>query len=115
MEYVFKDTEIDITAFEDRMVKFAFGHQGRKKTDSLHLGIVEFKPGKQPNAHTHEVEEALYILSGNGKIKIEGQCFNIQKGDFAYIPAGKSHLVLTGEQDPLKILFMFGGKTVIDY
>jgi len=115
MDLVFSDSDIKVTDFEDRQVKFAFGSQGKKKTDTLNLGIVEFKNNKQPSPHAHDVDEALYVLSGRGKIKIDGTYFDIKKGDFAHIPSGKSHLIVTDKHDSLKILFVFGGKTYIDY
>ncbi|MGM0366138.1 MAG: cupin domain-containing protein [Actinomycetota bacterium] len=115
MDYVFSLREIEVTDFEDRLVKFAFGSQGREKTDTLNLGIVEFKTNQKASPHTHDVDEALYVLSGRGRIKIDGNYSGIREGDFALIPSGKSHLIETDRQNRLKILFVFGGKTYIDY
>ncbi len=115
MDHVFSEKDLEITDFKDRLVKFAFGSQGRKKTETLNLGIVEFKPCRKSMPHTHQVDEALYVLSGRGKIKMDGSVFDIKKGDFAHIPSGKSHLIVTDEKNSLKILFIFGGKINIHY
>ncbi len=100
--------------FEDRWVKFAFGPQGYKKTKSLNLGIVNFSKNKISLNHRHDVEEALYILSGKGKIKISGRVYTIKKDDFIYIPADTDHQVIT-DAVPVKILFIFGGQIVITH
>ncbi len=115
MAKIFSEENIGCTDFKDRVVRFAFGQQGKIETEGLNLGIVEFKTTAEASPHTHEVEEALYVLSGKGKIKIGDFVFNIKKGDFAHIPSGKSHLIITDKLQSLKIFFVFGGKTYIDH
>lgn len=114
MEKKFSENNIEKTNFRDRWVKFAFGQQGYIKTDNLNLGIVEFNKNRTSESHKHPVEEALYVLSGKGKIKIEENIYNIEKGEFTYIPKEAEHSIITGK-DNLKILFIFAGKIVVDY
>lgn len=115
MKPVFDSKDITTTEFEDRWVKFAFGSQGMIKTGALNLGIVEFKPGVQPLAHRHQTEEALYIIQGEGKIMIGSSWFDLKAGSFVHIPQGENHLIKSSKDARLKILFIFGGKTNIDY
>lgn len=110
----FNVTRIKKTVFDDRWVKFAFGPQGFKNTENLNLGIVCFSKNRTSLNHTHETDEALFVLSGSGKLKISKTIYDIKKNDFAYIPAGSDHQIITGEKS-LKILFIFSGNIKIHY
>ncbi|MFO7928825.1 MAG: dimethylsulfonioproprionate lyase family protein [Candidatus Humimicrobiaceae bacterium] len=114
MERKFREADIKKTTFSDRWVKFAFGPQGKIKTGSLNLGIVEFGNNKTSMSHKHDVEEALYVLSGKGKIKIGDKIYNLDHSEFIYIPKNTEHSIITSDC-PLKILFIFGGEIVIDH
>ena len=109
------EKEIKKKIFEDRWVKFAFGPQGIINTKNLDLGIVEFDKNKTSIAHTHDIEESLYVLAGKGIIDIGGTIYNIKKGDFAYIPKHSEHAIITGNNSRIRILFIFGGRIQIDY
>jgi len=99
--------------FDDRWVRFAFGPQGKIETKNLNLGIVNFDSGREALNHRHDVEEALFVLSGNGKIKVGDKVHNIKRNDFVLIPSQTDHAVITGE-NRVKILFVFGGTILIN-
>ena len=111
----FNEKEIKKKIYEDRWVRFAFGSQGQIKTDDLSLGIVEFDKNKISLAHSHDVSESLYVLSGSGTVNAAGELNQIKKGDFLYIPRNTEHSIITGDTGKLKIFFVFGGKIHIDY
>ena len=114
VELIFNQEIIKKKNFDDRWVKFAFGPQGFLKTENLNLGIVNFKKSSIALNHSHDVEEALYVLSGKAQVKIAGKILNINKNDFVYIPAHTDHQVITGEKS-IKILFIFGGAITITH
>ena len=114
VELIFNQKIIKKKNFDDRWVKFAFGPQGFLKTENLNLGIVNFRKNSTALNHSHDVEEALYVLSGKAQVKIAGKILNINKNDFVYIPAHTDHQVITGEKS-IKILFIFGGAITITH
>ena len=114
MEKIFNEKDIAKKIFDDRWVKFAFGSQGFIKTNKLNLGVVEFAKNTTAKTHKHNVEEALYVLSGSGKIKIENNIFNLKEKDFVYVPENTDHTIITSKDSKVKILFMFSDKIVIE-
>ena len=114
LEYIFNQKIIKKKNFDDRWVKFAFGSQGFLNTENLNLGIVNFKKNSTALNHCHDVEEALYVLSGNAEVKIADKILSINKNDFIYIPARTDHQVITKEKS-IKILFIFGGHITITH
>jgi len=110
---IFNLKDINKKTFNDRWVKFAFGPQGKIETKNLNLGVVNFDPGKEALNHRHNVDEALFVLSGNGKIKIGSKVYNIKHNDFIHIPSQTDHAIMT-EKNRVKILFIFSGNILID-
>ncbi|MGZ5471525.1 MAG: cupin domain-containing protein [Nitrososphaeraceae archaeon] len=110
---IFNLKDITKKTFDDRWVKFAFGPQGKIETKNLNLGVVNFDPGKEALNHRHDVDEALFVLSGNGKIRIGNKVYDIKHNDFVHIPSKMDHSVMT-EKSKVKILFTFGGEILID-
>jgi uncharacterized cupin superfamily protein len=77
-----------------------------------HLGInlARVPPGKESFAlHVHSVqEEWMYVLSGEGRVRIDDEELEIRAGDFVgFPPNGAAHLVRnTSEQD---LVYLQGG------
>jgi quercetin dioxygenase-like cupin family protein len=111
----FNEKQIKKKYFDDRWVKFAFGVQGHLKTENLNLGIVEFDKNKKSLTHSHDVDEALYVLRGSGEMDIDGKVTEVKKGDFLFIPKTSQHTIITHDRNKLKILFIFSDKIQIDY
>ena len=82
MDQIFNEEDIIKKVFDDRWVKFAFGPTGIINTDNLNMGITEFSEGKTSLTHRHDVDEALYVITGNGRIRIGDRV----RGFYPYTP-----------------------------
>jgi len=85
------------------------------KTENLNMGITEFRDGMTSLTHKHAVDEALYIITGKGSVKINEETHSIRAGDFIHVPEGSDHTLITDQKSKLKIFFVFSGTTKIDY
>ena len=115
MKQIFNEEDIKKKIFDDRWVKFAFGPDGTIKTENLNMGITEFSKGKTSLTHSHDVDEALYIISGKGSVKIDEKIHSIRSGDFIHVPKETDHTMITDQGSRLKIFFVFSDNTRIDY
>lgn len=115
MDNVFNEEEIEKKIFDDRWVKFAFGAHGKVNTEDLNLGITRFEEGKTSLTHQHDVDEALYIMSGKGTIRLGEALKSVEEGDFIYVPRNTDHTMITDRGAGLKIFFVFSGRVVIDH
>ena len=67
------------------MYRIAGKEEGAK---NAFFGVLEIQPGARVPVHRDATEEYLYIVSGAGKITIDGKSTDI-KDDFAvFMPAG---------------------------
>ena len=71
-------------------------------SDTLFLGKTVIKPGGAFPLHRHPVEEAYYILEGQGVAEVEGQQVAFEAGDAVFIPAKVKHRPInTSTTEPL--------------
>ena len=74
-------------------------------------GIAIFDPGVSIPLHSHNSDEQITILSGNGIAEIEGKVFPVEKFDTTYIQKDIPHRFINTGKSKLIIQFVYG----IDY
>lgn len=68
-------------------------------SEIIHLRV------KNAEKHYHKIStEYYYVLSGKGKIVLDGEIYPIQKGDLVKIDPGVTHQALEEADVPLEIL-----------
>ncbi|MDQ3123284.1 MAG: cupin domain-containing protein [bacterium] len=83
----------------------------RTPTDSITMGVAEFKPGGTANdvyLHRHKASEAYYILSGIGFVSIDGKETKVSTGTAVFVPSNSLHAVGNDSNSVLRILYVFG-------
>lgn len=69
------------------------------------LAEARVQPGKSTAPHYHpRTEEIYYILTGTGRITIDGQSRDVGPGDAIAIPAGAIHTIAATGDEVLKFL-----------
>lgn len=69
------------------------------------LAEARVPPGASTTPHYHpRTEEIYYILSGQGRIRIEGEVQDVGPGDAIAIPPGSIHTITNSGTEVLKFL-----------
>ncbi len=79
--------------------------------------IFTIDPGKRVlPAHSHpNGEETIYVISGNGKVKIGDETADIGPGSIFHLPQQVPHLIFnTGEEEMKTICFFPNTKSVMN-
>jgi quercetin dioxygenase-like cupin family protein len=63
----------------------------RQKKGGLQITMVSFSEGARTNWHDHPGEQALYILSGKGRVGNGDEEWEVKPGDIIYTDAGEKH------------------------
>jgi quercetin dioxygenase-like cupin family protein len=74
--------------------------------------VVEVAPHGGPPLHVHHAqEETIHVLSGRFKVRVGDEEAVLEKGGFAFMPAGLPHafLNLTDEDAEIVIVYTPGG------
>jgi mannose-6-phosphate isomerase-like protein (cupin superfamily) len=76
-----------------------FGNRG------LDIGILRVRVGEKDTQLPHSVDEAYFVVEGNGSIEIEGRIKPIKSADFIFISANTRHRFIVDNQDLVVIYF----------
>lgn len=78
--------------------------------DRLGCSLYELAPGDEAwPYHFHTAnEEALYVLSGTGTLRLDGETHTVRPGDYAAFPSDEpgGHKVVNGGDEPLRYLML---------
>lgn len=56
-----------------------------------HMRAVLYAPRGHDPQTPHKADEAYIVVTGSGKLWVEGELFPCGPGDLLYVPAGKKH------------------------
>ena len=101
---VHESEEEELPAGEDRYFKLMIDPRYGSKYVTQFVGFID--KSHAPN-HTHTYEEAIYILSGEGIVHIEGSQYSISAGSSVYLPYGVSHCLENAGSEKLTLLGVF--------
>ena len=71
-------------------------------------GVTTFPPGTSIAVHTHNTEEQVTLLEGEGTAEIEGRREEVVPYDTTYIPAGVPHRFINRGSGSMRILWVYG-------
>ena len=82
-----------------------------KFLNNLVLSSTQLHPGKSTRGHKHEGQEEIYFfVEGSGRMEIDNELFDVNKGDVVLIPDGVFHRVHNPSEKPLYFVCVFDGK-----
>jgi quercetin dioxygenase-like cupin family protein len=76
-------------------------------TKNLAMGIANYPPGEKAEMHTHEGEEVMYFLEGEGLLETPEGKFPVRKGDSLIAYAKEPHSVENRGDRDMVFLFVF--------
>lgn len=75
-------------------------------------GMTRFPPGEGAPMHSHNCDEQVTLLEGEGEAEIDGEITHLVKHDTTYIPAGIPHRFLNTGTGPMQILWIYSSNRV---
>ncbi len=78
------------------------------KSESGNLTIFAFDKGEQLSEHTTPHDAIVWVIDGQVEVKIRGQAFPLEKGDFIRLPAQIPHAVFATEKMKMALVLLFG-------
>jgi len=80
----------------------------KEGSKNLDVGTVSIPPHSETAMHYRTFEEVIYMLSGQGKVKMEnGDVYTLDVGDCILIPEGIVHCHANESDIPLEQLYIF--------
>tara|TARA_A100001037_G_C14991609_1_gene562866 strand:+ start:338 stop:703 length:366 start_codon:yes stop_codon:yes gene_type:complete len=73
------------------------------------LTVHRLQGGLEGDYHDHEAtEQVYYFLSGKGKMKIDGEMYEVREGDAVHIPPKVKHQIFNDGDDWIEHLIISG-------
>ena len=79
---------------------------------SFSSGITTFPPGASIAEHTHNTDEQVTLLEGEGIAEIEGRQQPVDVYDTTFIPANVPHRFINRGEDHMRIMWVYGSTYV---
>jgi mannose-6-phosphate isomerase-like protein (cupin superfamily) len=77
-------------------------------TGGFNLGVACYTSKEFGPIQVHDDQEAVYVISGVGEIKLGDQVFPVRPGSAAYIPKGMPHATRRTGEEPVKLVYTHG-------
>lgn len=78
----------------------------------MSTGMTVFPPGGGVVMHSHNVEECVTVIEGEGTAVIDGQEFAVRTWSTTWIPAGVPHRFHNSGSGRMRILWVYGDADV---
>jgi quercetin dioxygenase-like cupin family protein len=108
MSYIVNEKEIEAKELPGRSLKWLLTPEMNQAV-GLTFNVVNIKPGNTVKpAHSHKNhEELIYIVSGTGKVFIDGKVNNIEAGSAVLFSPGSIHMLRNSGDTDMKVACFF--------
>lgn len=90
--------------------------EDRVKARNCSVCVIRIAPGdKVFPAHSHpNGEEVIYILSGSGRVLVDGDVAPVRTGSTVLFPQGKPHMLHNTGAEEMKVVCFFSPATSLE-
>lgn len=90
--------------------------EDRLKAQHCSACVIRIAPGdKVRPAHSHpHGEEVIYILSGSGRVLVDGEVAPVRAGSAVLFPQGKPHMLHNTGGEEMKVVCFFSPATSLE-
>jgi putative monooxygenase len=92
----------------DRWSKNLVGTEQIPTTNGFNLGVAEYHATDFSQVQVHDDQEALFVVSGVGEIKLDGEVLPLRAGTAVYVAPGVSHSTRRTGELPVKVVYTHG-------
>lgn len=71
------------------------------------LVLMSLAPGEEIGDEVHEVDQFFYAVDGEGRIDIDGERVEFEKGGAVFVPAHSRHNVVNTDDESLKLFTIY--------
>ena len=79
------------------------------------FGTATYQPGAAIERHYHpNAEEVCMVVAGRARHEVAGNVFEMGAGDVCFIPRGEPHSLACLGNEPLEIVWVWGGASSME-
>lgn len=110
-----RESDIQELDLPGRKLRWLLG-DGGLTANHMSMCVIRVAPGEKVRpAHSHpNGEEVIYILSGSGRVMVDGEVALVGAGTAVLIPQGKVHMLHNTGAEEMKVACFFAPATSLD-
>ena len=74
---------------------------------SSQLVLMSLEPGEDIGSETHDVDQLLFVVEGEGKVVLDGRDERFEDGMVVCVPAGTRHNILNTDDEPMRLFTVY--------
>jgi mannose-6-phosphate isomerase-like protein (cupin superfamily) len=94
-----------IREVQERLEGANGGYEIVHRSPRLEVGVYVLVAPEADMQQPHEDDEVYVVLSGNGRLEVEGKTFDVHEGDALFVEAGADHRFTGYESLALLVIF----------
>lgn len=102
------EADVSQSDYADRWSKDLIGAEQIPTTNGFNLGCAEYHATDFAQVQVHDDQEALYVISGEGQIKLDDDVLPLKPGTAVYVGPGVSHSTRRTGDEPVKVVYTHG-------
>lgn len=112
---IIHETDVDEMQLPGRKFRWLVA-ENRIRAEHCSTCVIRVAPGdKVRPAHSHpHSEEVIYILSGSGRVLVDGDVAPVRAGSVVLFPQGKPHMLQNTSGEEMKVVCFFAPATTLD-
>jgi mannose-6-phosphate isomerase-like protein (cupin superfamily) len=83
-------------------------------TSGMTAGVIEMLPGALGKLHWHAQAEIYFVLSGEGRVEIDGKSHDLKPETVVFIPGNAPHALTNTGSNALRIFYVFAADGMAD-
>ncbi len=110
MKYIVKEKDVEGVKREPARVSKILISEHSVGAKNISMGTNVTEVGSRIPVHTHaDVEEAMFIASGKGKLIVNGGAeeYPLEAGTAIFAPKGVSHEIVNIGDEPIKVIWAY--------
>ena len=110
-----REKDVEELDLPGRHLRWLVSHESLSPTH-LSMCVIRVAPGEKVRpAHSHpNGEEVIYIISGSGRVLVDGEVDNVEAGTAVLFPQGKVHMLHNTSDEEMKVVCFFAPPTNLD-
>ena len=102
------ESELARQEHADRWSKDLVGVTELPTTSGFSIGLAEYHQPEFGELQVHDDQEALYVISGVGQVRIGRQVIDVRPGSALYVAPGTAHATRRTGDEPVRVLYAHG-------
>ncbi len=96
------------SVFPDRRSADLIGTDAVPTTSGFNLGVAWYTASEFGAPQVHDDQEAVYVISGEGELRVGEEVVPLRPGTAVYIPPGTPHGGRTTTDKPVMVVYAHG-------